>query len=176
MTKNETTEFAHGTSELGKSRSQKKRDSTALQKLGEALCSLSSAALAELSLSADLEQAIRELWVTKKHEARRRQNQLIGRYMRDLDESEQERLALFIASRDKQLQTDSSNFHLLEAWREALLDAEQREATLAEISAACPTAELKKLRHMAETAAAERNNGKGVKFYRELFRYLKSLQ
>lgn len=172
----ENTEIMHGMGDLGKSRSQKKRESTAMQKMGEALAAIGPGPLAELGLSSDLASAINDLRAMKKHEARRRQMQLIGRYMRELDEDEQERIAAFLDSLDKQRQLESGDLHRLEDWREALMAEERREAALAEVAAACPAVELKKLRHLAEAAAAERRNGKGVKAFRELFRYLKSLQ
>lgn len=169
------TEIMHGMGEPGKSRSQKKRESTALQKTGEALAGLSQPVLDEFGLSSDLDSAVRELRAMKKHEARRRQLQLIGRCMRELGEDEQERLAAFLNSLDKRRQVESGELHRLEEQREALVDEERREAMLAEIAAEYPTAELKKLRHLAETAAVERRGGKGVKAFRGLFRYLKSL-
>lgn len=174
MNRNET-EIVHGMGELGKSRSQKKRESTALQKMGEALTALGPGALAELELQDDLESAVRDLRSMKKHEARRRQLQLIGRYMRELPEDEQERIAAFLEKLDKQRQAEPDELHRLEALRESLMDEGRREAALTEVVAAHPAAELKKLRHLAETAAVERKGGKGVKAFRELFRYLKGL-
>lgn len=168
-------EIQHGMGELGKSRSQKKRESTALQKMGEALAELSASTLGELGLSGDLSAAINDLRSIKKHEARRRQMQLIGRCMRELDEGEQERISAFLESLDKQRQSESGELHRIEEWRDALLDEERREAMLELVRAEYPDAEQKKLRHLAESAAAERKGGKGMKSYRELFRYLKSL-
>ena len=168
-------EIMHGMGEQGKSRSQKKRESSALQDMGEALAALAPGVLAEFGLPDDLDAAIRDLRSIKKHEARRRQKQLIGRYVRELDVEEHERIAAFLAGLDKQRQVESGTLHKLEEQREALLDEERREAALAGIAAAHPAAELKKLRHLAEAAAAERKGGKGVKAYRELFRYLREL-
>lgn len=176
MTDRDETEITWGMGELGKSRSQKKRESTAMQKMGEALVALGPALLDDMGLSADLHGAICELRSMKKHEARRRQMQLIGRYMRELDDEEQRRIAAFLDNLDKQRQSDAGDLHRLEAWREALLDESSREETLAAIMAEYQTAEPKKLRHLAATAAAERNGGKGIKSFRELFRYLKQLE
>lgn len=175
MNKQRETEIMHGMGELGKSRSQKKRESTALQKLGEALAVLGVSQLAALGLSEDLARAIADLRSMKKHEARRRQMQLIGRHMRELDDAEQERIAAHLASLDKQRQSSAEDLHRLEDWREALLNGDTREAALAEIISVFPGAEGGRIRHLAEAAAAERKNGKGVKSFRELFRYLRSL-
>lgn len=167
------TEIMHGMGELGQSRSQKKRESTALQKQGETLAALAPNLLAGLGLSEDLDAAIRELRAMKKHEARRRQAQLIGRRMRELGAEERERIAAFLQNLDKRRQKEAGEMHRLEEWRAALLSEERREAALTEIVAACPAAEAGRLRHLAEAAAAERSGGKGVKAFRELFRYLR---
>lgn len=65
------------------SRSQKKRDSTELQKLGEELAGLAPAKLALLPLTEDLEHAFAEYRKLKSKEAKRRQLQYIGRLMRE---------------------------------------------------------------------------------------------
>ncbi len=71
-----------------KSRSQKKRESTALQKLGEELARLSPQLLRGLELPEDLRSALAELPRMKTHEARRRQMQYIGRQMREVEDPE----------------------------------------------------------------------------------------
>ena len=60
------------------SRSQKKRDSLALQKLGEDLAELPVRELAKLDLAPELLDAYRDLGTIKSHEAKRRQMQYIG--------------------------------------------------------------------------------------------------
>ncbi len=66
-----------------KSRSQKKREGTALQNLGEQLAALSPSALTSLELPDALLDALREWHKVKTHEAKRRQMQYIGRLMRE---------------------------------------------------------------------------------------------
>jgi ribosome-associated protein len=67
-----------------KSRSQLKRESSALQKEGEALAALSPAGRRSLNLPPELEEALVQWKGMKAGEARRRQMQYIGRLMRDL--------------------------------------------------------------------------------------------
>ncbi|MDR2892441.1 MAG: DUF615 domain-containing protein [Deltaproteobacteria bacterium] len=88
MSEEQQTEILYGQGELGKSRSQKKRESSALQNLGEELAALSQSQVANFELDEDLRAAIVELHKLKKHEATRRQMQYIGRLMRELDEDE----------------------------------------------------------------------------------------
>lgn len=66
------------------SRSQRKRDSSALQELGESLTRLSPASLARLPLSEDLRAALVEYRRLSSHEAKRRQMQYLGRLMREV--------------------------------------------------------------------------------------------
>lgn len=68
------------------SRSQRKRDSTALQAKGEELALLPAAKQALLPLPPDLAKALAEFRALPGREARRRQLQYIGRLMREAGE------------------------------------------------------------------------------------------
>ena len=68
------------------SRSQRKRDSAALQAKGEELALLSPARQALLPLPPDLAEALAEFRALPGREARRRQIQYIGRLMREAEE------------------------------------------------------------------------------------------
>ena len=65
------------------SRSQKKRDSSALQKIGEEIANLPPAKLAKLPLTNDLQNACQEYKKITNKEAKRRHLQYIGRLMRE---------------------------------------------------------------------------------------------
>ena len=65
------------------SRSQKKRDSTALQRMGEELTTLGSSVLAKMPLTPNIREAVLEWQRLSSHEGRRRQMQYIGRLMRE---------------------------------------------------------------------------------------------
>ena len=67
------------------SRSRRKRESTALQELGEKLAELPPAAQARLPLPSDLRDALNEYRRISNKEARRRQLQFIGRLMREAE-------------------------------------------------------------------------------------------
>ena len=71
-----------------KSRSQKKRESSALQELGAKLAKLPLRALEGFPLSPDLLQAFRDLKAIRSNEARRRHFQYIGRLMREAENPE----------------------------------------------------------------------------------------
>jgi ribosome-associated protein len=69
----------------GPSKSQLKREMTALQDLGEELVELSRERLAKIDMPERLRDAILDAQRITKHEARRRQMQYIGKIMRDVD-------------------------------------------------------------------------------------------
>ncbi|MCH5276557.1 MAG: DUF615 domain-containing protein [Desulfovibrionaceae bacterium] len=69
------------------SRSQRKRDSAALQARGEKLALLPPAQQALLPLPSDLAGALADFRAMSSREARRRQLQYIGRLMREADEA-----------------------------------------------------------------------------------------
>ncbi len=68
-----------------KSRSQKKRESTAKQDEAEALMKMSRAQLLEEGVHEDIIDAIEDYKKIASHEAKRRQMQFIGRLMRELN-------------------------------------------------------------------------------------------
>ena len=69
----------------GPSKSQLKRDSTALQDLGRELAELGKERLARVPIDEDLRDAVKDYQRFTAHEARRRQLQYIGRLMRNVD-------------------------------------------------------------------------------------------
>jgi ribosome-associated protein len=155
-----------------KSRSQRKRESTAMQRLGEDLTRLPHSALAGLGVSAAVIEAVREYAAMKTHESRRRQMQYIGRMMREMDDAEAvvQRLAALKEGR----QVDAEAFHHLERLREQLLldDGSGMQALLEQY----PQADVQHVRQLVRNARKERENQKPPKNYRALFRYLRDLE
>lgn len=68
-----------------KSRSAKKRECLALQKLGEELIKLSSEKRKTLKLPEELDEALQMYDSLSDKEAKRRQRQYVGRLMREVD-------------------------------------------------------------------------------------------
>ncbi len=106
------------------SRSQKKRNSTALQKLGEDLVSIGPGSLKKIPLNDDLQEALKLVAKITDHEGRRRQMQYIGKLMRDVDVAPiQEALDAIKQGHGKQTAT----LHHAERLRERLLTASAAE-------------------------------------------------
>lgn len=122
------------------SKSEKKRQQQALQKLGEQLIPLDDALLDELPLGERLREAIDDVRKMKSHEAIRRQKQYIGRLMRDVNHEPIEALLDRLRADDRR---EKRVFANAERWRDRLLrerDAAVREfvsATGADSNALC---------------------------------------
>lgn len=106
------------------SKSALKRRYHELQALGEALINLPAEQLLRIPLDEDLQEAIRTASGMKAHGALRRQKQLIGKLMRNVDD-QPIRAALEAATRPA-LQSNEQ-FHLAEQWRDRIV-ATGREA------------------------------------------------
>lgn len=153
-----------------KSRTQKKNEARALQKLGEALVTLTSEQLAGIDLSDELRQAVIDAGKIKAHGAGRRQLQRIGTLMRAVDPEPIQRALENIKLGDHQ---KNLAFKKIEKWRDELRQGNQ--ALIDEILTTCPDADRQRLMQLARNAHREHEAGMGVKSSRMLFRYLKSV-
>ena len=125
------------------SKSARKREYQALQTLGERLIDLNTAQLASIPLGDQLMEAVRTAKAMKAHGALRRQKQLIGKLMRDID-PEPIRVALDAFGRDAQL--TKQLFRESERWRDRI--AEEGATALADFFALVG-AENRELREQA---------------------------
>jgi ribosome-associated protein len=149
------------------SKSQLKRDMTALQDLGRRLTELSNDRLEKLALPDRLRDAIVDYKRITAHEGARRQLQFIGKLMRDVDPAPLKE-ALDAWSGDSK--SEVAAMHLAERWRERLL---AEPATLAEFADTHPVADMTRLRTLLRNAAREKAEGRPPRDYRELYRMLR---
>jgi len=130
-----------------KSKSQLKREMTALQELGEVLVALSAHELERMPLPEKLYDAVIAARAISQRGARKRQLQYIGRIMRDVDaEPIRERLAE-LQSRSRQ---SASRLHHLERLRDRLL--EFGDEAMGEVLEVFPTADRTHLRQLTREA------------------------
>ncbi len=149
------------------SKSEMKRDMTALQELGEALIPLDRKLLATLNLPEKLFDALLEAKRLTAHGAISRQKQYIGKLMRGVDTAPIRELLDKIAGVSDR---HSAWLHRLERLRESLLgDPKAMESLMAE----CPQLDVQRLRQLIRNAQKEREQNKPPKNYRELFQLLK---
>ncbi|MDI9817971.1 MULTISPECIES: ribosome biogenesis factor YjgA [unclassified Legionella] len=152
-----------------KSKSQKKRDAEALQKIGVKLIDLSMTKLDKLPLPANLRRAVIDAKTIKGHGAIRRQAQLIGKLMRAADgEAIAEAYETVIAEDAAQ----TVAFHELEQWRERLID--QGKEALTEFINHYQPQDVQQLRQLVKKAADERNTQKNTGAAKALFRFLRT--
>lgn len=155
------------------SKSQLKRDMTALQKLGEELIAQPKERVKRVPMPEDVRDAILECQQIKDHEGRRRQTQYVGKKMRTLDEEELAVIQRTLDSWRGASKAETNAMHALERRREKLL---ANDAALTDVLAQHPQADAQQLRALIRNARKEQAENKPPKAYRELFQMLKQLQ
>jgi len=148
------------------SKSQRKREMTALQDLGVALVRLSTDQLARIDLPENLRDAIGQARRITDHEGRRRQLQYVGRLMRSIDAAAVQQ-ALEAATGDTRETVEL--MHRCERWRDRLLDD---DTALTELLRSLPDIDTQALRATIRAARRERGLGAAPKHARELYRAL----
>lgn len=155
----------------GKSKSQLKREMTALQKLGRQLMDFNEQQLAQFPLSEDLRNAFNDYKRIKSNEAKRRQMQYIGKLMRSEDHEGIEAVfEQFAADRQRSVQQE----HLAESWRERLLEDDSGDELTAFFDQ-YPDCDRQELRNLVRSAMQERKSGKPPAQARKLFRLLREI-
>lgn len=153
-----------------KSRSQHKRESEALQRLGEQLVELPESVLATLPLSDELREAIAHARTLTSHGALRRQRQFIGRLMREIDA---EPISRAVAQWENGRQRQSEHHQDVETLRENLI--RDGEPAVKRLLAMYPHADAGQLRQLVNNARQERQSEAPPRASRALFRYLRQL-
>lgn len=154
----------------GPSKSQLKREMTALQDLGAELVALSKERLARIDMSERLRDALLEAQRITKHEAKRRQMQYIGKIMRTVDATP---LRAALDEINGVSKAATIRQHQLERLRTRLMED---EAVFSEVARDYPGADMQHLRQLRRNALKEAQLGKPPRSYRELFRELRALE
>jgi ribosome-associated protein len=155
------------------SKSQLKREMTALQKMGAELVAQSRDRVKRVPLPEDVREAILACQQITNHEGRRRQLQYVGKKMRTLDEEEIAAVQRTLDSWRGASKADTNAMHALERRRDKLLAS---DAVLTELLAEHPEVDAQHLRTLIRNARREQAENKPPKAYREIFQILKQLQ
>ena len=155
------------------SKSDLKRESEALQELGEELLTLRSDLMAPLELPDKLLEALADARRISNFEGRRRQMQFIGKLMRKLDDEVIEAIRAALQVQRDGSASELAALHQAEHWRERLLA--EGDVALAELLDEYPEADRQQLRTLVRNALAEKAKNKPPRAFRELFRELKAL-
>ncbi|QJB58141.1 ribosome biogenesis factor YjgA [Pseudodesulfovibrio sp. zrk46] len=151
------------------SRSQMKRDMHALQQLGVDLAALGDRVVKEANLPPEVEKALLLIKKLKKHEARRRHLQYVGKLMRTFDTTHVQEM-VEAAKLGHEVKTEE--FHRVEQMRDALVAGD--DDLLQELFEAHPE-EGQRIRQLTLGARRAKAKGKPPKDSRALFKLLRSL-
>jgi ribosome-associated protein len=152
------------------SKSQRKKDVLALQKIGESLVKLTTEQLATFDLPDNLLAAIQHMKSLTSNEAKRRQLQYIGKIMRQIDTDSIKETLKRIESIHKQ---NTGQMHLIETWRTKLLAHGDSELNLFLVN--YPYGDRQELRQLIRNAQQDIKHEKNTGAEKALFRYLRAL-
>lgn len=155
------------------SKSQLKREMTALQDLGEELVSQPKDRVMRVPMPEDVREAILECQKIKDHEGRRRQMQFVGKKMRSLEEDEVAAIQKMLDSWKGASKAETAALHAIERKRDKLLADDK---ALTELKEQHPEVDVQQLRTLIRNARKEQAESKPPKAYREIFQILKQLQ
>ena len=158
--------------ELAPSKSARKREMTARQELGEALCKLSAKELAKIPIeSEELLEAIEESHRISHKSGLRRHRQYIGKLMRRIDPQPiQEAMDRLYQER----QQGAKAFQEIEQLRDTLI--RDGDKALSGVIDRFPQADRQHLRQLVREAQREKKADKPPAASRRLFRYLRELE
>jgi ribosome-associated protein len=154
------------------SKSELKRQSNELQKLGEQLVDAPRDRVKRVPMPEDVRDVILETQTITNHEGRRRALQFVGKKMRTLDEEEVTAIQRAIDSWKGASKSETAALHALERRREKLLGDDKALTALLEEN---PELDVQHLRTLIRNARKEVAESKPPKAYREIFQILKDL-
>ncbi|WP_411431812.1 ribosome biogenesis factor YjgA [Cupriavidus metallidurans] len=157
--------------DLPKSKSQRKRDMTALQDIGAELESLPKDRLARVPMPEALADAIHAARKITSHEGKRRQMQFVGKVMRGLDDDEIATIRAALEGFKGTSKAETARMHLIERWRELLLADDD---ALTKFLGEHPSVDVQSVRNIIRNARKEKELTKPPKYFRELFQAIKT--
>lgn len=140
-------ELKGGTDE--KSRTELKRESNELQKLGEGLLTLRTDLLERLELPEKLLEALAEYKRITNFEGRRRLLQFIGKRMRQLEPDTHEAIRKAVVEQHTPSVLETQTLHAAEQWRDRLIADDD---ALGQWVNTCPTTDVQQLRALIRQA------------------------
>jgi ribosome-associated protein len=131
------------------SKTELKKESTELQKLGESLLTLRTELMERLALPDNLLDALAQLRRITDFEGRRRQMQYVGKLMRALDEPARESIREALAEQQGGSASETLALHAAEQWRDDLI---ARDDALTDWLAKHPDTDVQQLRALIRQA------------------------
>ena len=158
------------------SRTELKRKSTELQKLGEDLLSLRAELMARLPLSEKLKDAVLEAKRITNFEGKRRQMQFIGKLMRLVEPAVLDDVRTALTEQQGGSAQDNLRLHQAELWRDRLLADDDALGTWLTTHATTDAQQLRALIRQARKDAQPEKAGAAVRHgraYRDVFQIVR---
>jgi ribosome-associated protein len=158
------------------SRTDLKRESLELQKLGEDLLTLRADLMARLDLSDKLKDAVVEAKRITNFEGKRRQMQFIGKLMRLVDPAVLETVRAALTEQHSGSAHENMVLHLSETWRDRLI---AQDDAFGEWITKCPDTDTQQLRALIRQArkdAKPEKPGEAIRHgraYRDIFQMVR---
>lgn len=150
------------------SKSQRKRDMQAMRVMATKLTAIPAEQLARID--PEIAEAVNAANNIHRGSARKRQIQYIAKLLSRTDTSE---IQGILDALDASSAAHVARFHQLETWRQRLIDGDAN--AMDEIFSQFPNTDRQQFRHLVRQAMAEKASGDQVKYFRQLFQFLKQL-
>ncbi|HVL09636.1 MAG TPA: ribosome biogenesis factor YjgA [Burkholderiaceae bacterium] len=158
--------------DLPKSKSQRKREMTALQDLGAEIEALPKEKFKRVPLPEHVAEALLEARRITNHEGKRRQMQYVGKVMRSLDDGEVAAIRRVLDTFKGASRAETARLHLIERWRDRLLTD---DGAMTAFCAEYPDADVQTLRALIRNARREAQLQKPPRAAREIFQMVKTI-
>jgi ribosome-associated protein len=158
--------------DLPKSKSQRKREMTALQDLGAEIEALPKEKFKRVPLPEHVAEALLEARRISNHEGKRRQMQYVGKVMRSLDKAEVAAIRRVLDTFKGASRAETARLHLIERWRDRLL---ADDGAMTAFCTEHPDADVQALRTLVRNARREAQMQKPPRASREIFQMVKAV-
>lgn len=152
------------------SKSQRKRECDAQQKISDKLLKLKPEELALIDLPSELEDALKEAHRIHSNSALKRQRHYLGKIMRSCDSNKIESQLNSVIHRND---TNTAQFKKIEQWRDRLVDNDKQ--VLGEIIRQYPDLDRQHVHNLVRQATKEASANKPPAASRKLFKYLREI-
>jgi len=158
-------------------RTDLKRESTELQKLGEDLLTLRAELMTRLALPEKLTEAVAEAKRISNFEGKRRQMQFIGKLMRKLEATQLDGIRTALVEQHTPSALETQTLHQAEMWRDRLVSEDDALGQWITLSPSTDSQQLRALVRQARKDAKPEKPGAAVRHgraYRDIFQIVRA--
>ena len=158
-------------------RTDLKRASTELQKLGEDLLTLRVELMTRLALPEKLTEAVAEAKRISNFEGKRRQMQFIGKLMRKLEATQLDGIRTALIEQHTPSALETQTLHQAEMWRDRLVNEDDALGQWITLSPSTDSQQLRALVRQARKDAKPEKSGAAVRHgraYRDIFQIVRA--